>query len=104
MLSALGLQGWTPGALVKFIGRILPGSATLPVVLAARISKAELPPPPEPLPPRRRSCDMATRILELLRRYASSVLQRRIRALIGLLGWFGLLAWDIKAGNLQRNG
>jgi hypothetical protein len=28
----------------------------------------------------------------------------QIIALIGLLGWFGLLIWDIKAGNLQRNG
>jgi hypothetical protein len=24
-------------------------------------------------------------------------------ALVGLLGWLGLLIWDIKAGNLQRN-
>jgi len=27
----------------------------------------------------------------------------QIIAIAGLLGWFGLLVWDIKAGNLQRN-
>jgi hypothetical protein len=27
----------------------------------------------------------------------------QIIAVIGLLGWVGLLMWDIKAGNLQRN-
>lgn len=32
--------------------------------------------------------------------------QRRAQmiAVIGLLGWFALLIWDIKVGNLQRNG
>lgn len=29
--------------------------------------------------------------------------QAQFIAAIGLLGWFGLLIWDIKAGNLQRN-
>lgn len=35
----------------------------------------------------------------------ASTRQRKaqIIAVIGLLGWLGLLIWDIKAGNLQRN-
>jgi hypothetical protein len=58
-------RGWAPADLAQHVGANTAGIRNPGAVLAARLSKAELPPPPAPRrPPWCGECDQATRMLD----------------------------------------